>query len=64
MQKYLLNRLKIRLWDCDNLYNLPDRYYHIIVEVKLDSKKKKIYESKLANSVITIKFPDQFVEEF
>ncbi|CAD8129921.1 unnamed protein product [Paramecium sonneborni] len=64
MQKYLLNTLKIWFWDFDYLNNQEVRSYNINVYVKIDQVKKKIFESHLAKSIMTIEFPDQFVEEF
>ncbi|CAD8179785.1 unnamed protein product [Paramecium pentaurelia] len=64
MQKYLLNKLKIWLWEYDYLFQQQFRNYDIIIYAILNNKKTKIYESKYANCIITIEFSDQFVEEF
>ncbi|CAD8213639.1 unnamed protein product [Paramecium pentaurelia] len=64
MQKYLLNTLKIWLQEYDYIFQQQFRYYDIIIYTILNNEKTKIYESKQANCIITIEFPDQFVEEF
>ncbi|CAD8135878.1 unnamed protein product [Paramecium pentaurelia] len=64
LQKYLLNKLKIWFWDYGYRHNQGIRYYDIIVYAKLDKGKNIIYDSNLAISLMTIEFPDQFVEEF
>ncbi|CAD8069392.1 unnamed protein product [Paramecium primaurelia] len=64
MQKYLLNTLKIWLWEFDYIFQNQFRYYDIIIYAILNNEKTKIYENKQANCIVTIEFPDQFVEEF
>ncbi|CAD8213491.1 unnamed protein product [Paramecium pentaurelia] len=58
IQKYELNTIKIWLWDQDN------RVYRVKVFIKFQNIETKIYESNLAQSVVTIRFPDQLVEQF
>ncbi|CAD8150590.1 unnamed protein product [Paramecium octaurelia] len=64
MQKYLLNTFKIWLWDFGYLTNEPIRFYTIIIYAVLNGVQTKIYDSNLATSIVTIAFPDQFVERF
>ncbi|CAK75726.1 unnamed protein product (macronuclear) [Paramecium tetraurelia] len=64
MQKYLLNTFKIWLWDLGYLWGEDIRFYTIIVYAVLNGVQTKIYDSKLATSIVKITFPDQFVERF
>ncbi|CAD8119917.1 unnamed protein product [Paramecium primaurelia] len=64
MQKYLLNTLKIWLWEFDYLNNQQFRYYNLNIFANLNEEKNKIYESEYASSIIKIHFPDQLVQEF
>ncbi|CAD8197583.1 unnamed protein product [Paramecium pentaurelia] len=58
MQKYELNTLKIWLWDGDY------RFSTIKVFIKLENTETLIYDSNLAQSIVTITFPDQIVGSF
>ncbi|CAD8153679.1 unnamed protein product [Paramecium pentaurelia] len=40
LQRYLLNTLKLWFWEFGYLYNEGIRYYNIIVQAKLDQRKK------------------------
>ncbi|CAD8143870.1 unnamed protein product [Paramecium octaurelia] len=57
-QKCELNTLKLWIWDRDNRFQTFQAY------VKVGNMETKIYETNIAQSVVTIIFPDQFVEEF
>ncbi|CAK67498.1 unnamed protein product (macronuclear) [Paramecium tetraurelia] len=58
LQKYELNTLKLWIWDRDNRLQTLQLY------VKVGNLETKVYETTMAQSVVTITFPDQFVEEF
>ncbi|CAD8067405.1 unnamed protein product [Paramecium primaurelia] len=65
LQKYLLNTLKIWLWDYG--FSEGDRYYNITVYAILNQGKKNIYVSNSENPAIsqmTIQFQEQYVDEF
>ncbi|CAD8116045.1 unnamed protein product [Paramecium sonneborni] len=57
-QQYELNTLKIWLWDQD------DRVYRIKVYLIYKDIETKIYESNLAQTIVTITFPSQQVQKF
>ncbi|CAD8203724.1 unnamed protein product [Paramecium pentaurelia] len=56
LQKYELNTVKIWLWNGDY------RFYNIKVFIKLENTETKIYDSNQAQSIVTIKFPNQLVQ--